>query len=471
MTFEKFGLGEPLLRAISDAGYREPTPIQTEAIPVILEGRDVLGLAQTGTGKTASFTLPMIETLARGVSKARMPRSLILEPTRELAAQLVDQFKIYGKYQPLKIALLIGGVSFEDQNRILERGADVLVATPGRLLDHMERGRVLLNGVQILTIDEADRMLDMGFIPDIEKIVRHIPPSRQTLLFSATMPSAIEKLADNFMRDPARVEVARRASVAEGVEQNLIWVEEKRKLRMLESILRSESLKTAIIFCNRKRDVSEMQASLIKMRFNAGALHGDMNQPLRMKTLERFRAGDIQILVASNVAARGLDIMQVSHIFLFDVPRYAEDYVHRIGRTGRAGEKGVSFMLASYEEADFVEAVEALIKTSIPLHKESRAAPGGEMGASHQSDAPSGARSGERRKPPRSRRGQREDRREDKRESAPRARPKKRTPFTDKQNGGQNGRRNNTQNATSSPSKMEEGHMPAFMKPKGTSKD
>ncbi len=388
------------MRAIEDAGYRDPTPIQARAIPMVLQGRDVLGLAQTGTGKTASFTLPMIEMLSHGVAKARMPRSLILEPTRELAAQLADQFRIYGKNHRLKVALLIGGVSFEEQNRIVEKGADVLVATPGRLLDHLERGRVLLNGVRILIIDEADRMLDMGFIPDIERIVQRIPSSRQTLLFSATMPRAIESLADRFMRDPVRIEVSPRASAAGTVSQHLIWVKEDLKIRVLESLLRSEPIRTALVFCNRKRDVSLLERRLAKSRFSVGALHGDMDQHSRMRTLDSFREGGIQVLVASNVAARGLDMMAVSHVVIYDVPPHSEDYVHRIGRTGRAGEEGFSFMLACYEDVDHVRSIEGLIRAAIPLHEKSMKppSPGSEAWMFRKKESDSSRKKGGRRR-------------------------------------------------------------------------
>ena len=335
-------------------------------IPIVLMGRDVLGCAQTGTGKTASFVLPMIDILAEGRAKMRMPRSLILEPTRELAAQVAENFEIYGKNHKLNMALLIGGVSFDDQERALERGVDVLIATPGRLLDHFERGKVLLNDVKVLVIDEADRMLDMGFIPDVERIVSLLPPLRQTLFFSATMPPEIKRLADRFLSNPREVSVAPPASASKNIVQGLCVVPEADKREALRSLIRDQDIKNAIVFCNRKKDVAILQGSLKKHGFNAGALHGDMSQPARMETLEKFKQGEIQILVASDVAARGLDINDMSHVFNFDVPFSPEDYVHRIGRTGRAGKTGHSFTLASPDEGYLVEAIEKLIGTTIP---------------------------------------------------------------------------------------------------------
>ncbi|MFO1083364.1 MAG: DEAD/DEAH box helicase [Reyranellaceae bacterium] len=366
MSFESLGLSAPVLQAVAEKGYTEPTPIQEKAIPIVLMGRDILGCAQTGTGKTASFVLPMIDILAEGRAKMRMPRSLILEPTRELAAQVAENFEIYGKYHKLNMALLIGGVSFDDQERALERGVDVLIATPGRLLDHVERGKVLLNDVKVLVIDEADRMLDMGFIPDVERIVGLLPPLRQTLFFSATMPPEIKRLADRFLSNPKEVTVSPPASAGTNIVQGLVIVPEEDKREALRGLIRSQDVKNAIVFCNRKRDVAILQGSLKKHGFNAGALHGDMSQPARMETLDRFKQGEIQILVASDVAARGLDIVDMSHVFNFDVPFSPEDYVHRIGRTGRAGKTGHSFTLASPSEGDLVQAIEKLIGTSIP---------------------------------------------------------------------------------------------------------
>src|SRR5215468_2627412 len=366
MGFAELGLSPEVLRAVSRAGYTDPTPIQEQAIPHVQRGRDVLASAQTGTGKTASFVLPMVDRLAAGRSRARMPRSLILEPTRELATQVAEYFDLYGQHHRLSMALLIGGESFVDQERRLERGVDVLIATPGRLLDHFERGKVLLNDVKVLVIDEADRMLDMGFIPDVERIVGLLPPLRQTLFFSATMPPEIKRLADRFLSNPREVTVTPPASTAKNIVQGLAIMPEADKREALRRLIKSQDVKNALVFSNRKRDVAILQGSLKKHGFNAGALHGDMSQPARMETLDRFRQGEIQILVASDVAARGLDIVDMSHVFNFDVPYSPEDYVHRIGRTGRAGKTGHSFTLATTAEGDLVQAIEKLIGTAIP---------------------------------------------------------------------------------------------------------
>jgi len=363
MSFENLGLSADLLRAVAEAGYTTPTPIQEKAIPVVLSGRDVMGIAQTGTGKTAGFTLPMIQKLASGRAKARMPRSLILEPTRELAAQVAESFEKYGKYHKLTMALLIGGVSYEDQDAKITRGVDVLIATPGRLLDHFERGKLLLTGVQTLVIDEADRMLDMGFIPDIERICKLLPFTRQTLFFSATMPPEITRLADQFLSNPERIEASRPATAATTIEQKIIGVpanDAKLKREALRRIIRGQTITNAIIFCNRKTDVDIVYKSLSKHGFSVAALHGDLPQPVRTKTLESFRAGQVQILVASDVAARGLDIPAVSHVLNFDVPIHADDYIHRIGRTGRAGRQGLAVMLAGPQDFKAVAAIERL---------------------------------------------------------------------------------------------------------------
>jgi len=367
-SFSELGLSPKVLNAVEAAGYTEPTPIQAQAIPHAMEGKDVLGIAQTGTGKTASFVLPMITRLERGRARARMPRTLILEPTRELAAQVEENFNKYGINHKLNVALLIGGVSFDEQDRKLQRGVDVLIATPGRLLDHFERGKLLLTGVEILVIDEADRMLDMGFIPDIERIVKLIPFTRQTLFFSATMPPEITRLADQFLHAPVRVEVSRAASTATTVTQRLVGVSKKdfEKRAALRDLIRSqENLKNGIIFCNRKRDVSELFRSLDRHGFSVGALHGDMDQRSRMAMLAGFKDNKIQLLVASDVAARGLDIPDVSHVFNFDVPIHAEDYVHRIGRTGRAGREGAAFTLVAKPDMKNLEAIQKLITTDI----------------------------------------------------------------------------------------------------------
>jgi superfamily II DNA/RNA helicase len=372
LSFSDLGLSPKVLSAVNDAGYTQPTPIQAGAIPHALQGKDVLGIAQTGTGKTAAFVLPMITRLEKGRARARMPRTLILEPTRELAAQVEENFTRYGKNHKLNIALLIGGVSFDDQERKLERGADVLIATPGRLLDHFERGKLLLTGVEILVIDEADRMLDMGFIPDIERICKLIPFTRQTLFFSATMPPEITKLTEQFLHAPVRIEVAKASSTASTVTQRLVKSGSKpwEKRAVLRQLIREEgeSLKNAIIFCNRKVEVSELFRSLVKHDFNAGALHGDMDQRARMTMLSNFRDGKLKLLVASDVAARGLDIPDVSHVFNYDVPIHSEDYVHRIGRTGRAGRSGKSFTIVTRSDTKYLDAIEKLIGQKIEWH-------------------------------------------------------------------------------------------------------
>nr|WP_119062419.1 DEAD/DEAH box helicase [Dichotomicrobium thermohalophilum] len=363
MKFTDLGLSDKVLAAVQQAGYQEPTPIQAKAIPIAVEGRDVVGIAQTGTGKTASFVLPMLTRLERGRARARMPRSLILEPTRELAAQVAQSFEELGGKHKLTVALLIGGVSFEEQYRKLDRGADVLIATPGRLLDHFERGKLLLTAVDVFVIDEADRMLDMGFIPDIERICGLLSPARQTLFFSATMPPEIEKLTHKFLNAPERVSVDRQATAAPTIEQRLKATdpEAKAKRAALRDLIREQDVKNAIIFCNRKRDVGIVYRSLKKHGFNAGELHGDMDQRTRMQTLESFRNGDIKLLVASDVAARGLDIPEVSHVFNYDVPTHAEDYIHRIGRTGRAGREGFAAMLVTQKEIPAVKDIEKLL--------------------------------------------------------------------------------------------------------------
>ena len=371
MTFESLGLSADLLRAIADAGYSTPTPIQEKAIPVVLAGRDVMGIAQTGTGKTAGFTLPMIQKLASGRAKARMPRSLILEPTRELAAQVAESFEKYGKYHKLSMALLIGGVSYDEQDMKIMRGVDVLIATPGRMLDHFERGKLLLTGVQTLVIDEADRMLDMGFIPDIERICKLLPFTRQTLFFSATMPPEITRLADQFLSNPERIEASRPATAATTIVQKIIGVpanDAKLKREALRRIIRGQTITNAIIFCNRKTDVDIVYKSLAKHGFSVAALHGDLPQPVRTKTLDSFRAGEVQLLCASDVAARGLDIPAVSHIFNFDVPIHADDYIHRIGRTGRAGREGHALMIAGPGDFKYVAAIERL--TGMTMERE-----------------------------------------------------------------------------------------------------
>ena len=383
-----------MLDAVTAAGYDTPTPIQASAIPFVLKRSDVLGIAQTGTGKTASFTLPMLTILEKGRARARMPRTLILEPTRELAAQVEENFVRYGVNHKLTVALLIGGVSFDEQDRKLDRGADVLIATPGRLLDHFERGKLLLQGVEILVVDEADRMLDMGFIPDIERICKLIPFTRQTLFFSATMPPEIQRLTETFLHTPERIEVAPPSSTVSTVSQHLVSTgrEPYQKRETLRTLIKSaEDLQNAIVFCNRKRDVATLHRSLVRHEFNAGALHGDMDQHARMAVLDGFRNGKITLLVASDVAARGLDIPAVSHVYNYDVPTHAEDYVHRIGRTGRAGRKGAALTLVARDDTKYVKSIESLIGNSIEWL--------GDTGATETDDAPKRKRRKSGRKP------------------------------------------------------------------------
>jgi superfamily II DNA/RNA helicase len=370
MQFSELGLSPKVLEAVEKAGFATPTPIQAGAIPPALARKDVMGLAQTGSGKTAAFVLPMLSLLETGRARARIPRTLILEPTRELAAQVQEAFERIGQAHRLTVALLIGGVSFDDQAAKIDRGADVVIATPGRLLDHFERGKLLLTGVEMLVIDEADRMLDMGFIPDIERICKLLPFTRQTLFFSATMPPEIQRITNQFLHAPVRVEVSPPSSTAATIEQKLVKApsDAKAKREALRQLLRSQtSVKNAIVFANRKTTVALLEVSLKRHGFNAAALHGDMDQSARLRTLASFRAGEITFLIASDVAARGLDIPDVSHVFNFDVPIHAEDYVHRVGRTGRAGREGHAFMLATNAEAKYVKAIEQLIRKTIPL--------------------------------------------------------------------------------------------------------
>ena len=367
MTFADLGLSDELLKAVMEAGYDTPTPIQAQAIPPVLMMKDIIGIAQTGTGKTASFVLPMIDILAHGRSRARMPRSLILEPTRELAAQVAENFEKYGKYHKLSMALLIGGVSMGDQLAALEKGVDVLIATPGRLMDLFGRGKIMLNGCSLLVIDEADRMLDMGFIPDIEEICTKLPAQRQTLLFSATMPPVIKKLADKFLSNPKSIEVARPASASTNITQRLVKVDARKKRDTLSKMLREADVTSAVIFCNRKTTVRDLNKSLQRDGFKSGEIHGDIDQGSRIAELERFRAGTVNILVASDVAARGLDIKGVSHVFNYDAPWHPDDYVHRIGRTGRAGASGVAYTFVTEADAEAIDNIQKLIGTKIEV--------------------------------------------------------------------------------------------------------
>ncbi|MHA6264014.1 DEAD/DEAH box helicase [Arenibacterium sp. CAU 1754] len=373
--FSELNLNPKVLKAIEEAGYENPTPIQEGAIPPALEGRDVLGIAQTGTGKTASFTLPMITLLARGRARARMPRSLVLCPTRELAAQVAENFDTYAKHVKLTKALLIGGVSFNEQDKLIDKGVDVLIATPGRLLDHFERGKLILSDVKIMVVDEADRMLDMGFIPDIERIFGLTPFTRQTLFFSATMAPEIERITNTFLSAPARIEVARQATTGSNITQGVVMFKGSRKDReasekrkVLRGLIDSEGdkCKNAIIFCNRKTDVDIVAKSLKKYGYDAAPIHGDLDQSQRTRTLEAFRNGELRFLVASDVAARGLDVPSVSHVFNFDVPSHAEDYVHRIGRTGRAGREGTAMMICVPRDEKNLADIERLVQSEIP---------------------------------------------------------------------------------------------------------
>ncbi|WP_375690547.1 DEAD/DEAH box helicase [Pseudooceanicola sp. LIPI14-2-Ac024] len=397
-TFADLELDPKVLKAITEAGYETPTPIQAGAIPPALQGKDVLGIAQTGTGKTASFTLPMITMLAKGRARARMPRSLVLCPTRELAAQVAENFDTYAKHVKLSKALLIGGVSFKEQDALIDKGVDVLIATPGRLLDHFERGKLLLTGVQVMVVDEADRMLDMGFIPDIERIFSLTPFTRQTLFFSATMAPEIERITNTFLSAPARIEVARQATTGENITQGVVMFKGSRKdregsekRRLLRDLIEAEGddLTNAIIFCNRKTDVDIVSKSLKKYGMDAAPIHGDLDQSQRMRTLEGFRDGTLKLLVASDVAARGLDVPSVSHVFNFDVPSHAEDYVHRIGRTGRAGRKGKAVMICIPRDEKNLADIEKLVEKTIPrIDAPNQPAPAAVPETAAEADAP-----------------------------------------------------------------------------------
>ncbi|HEX9805653.1 MAG TPA: DEAD/DEAH box helicase [Alteraurantiacibacter sp.] len=407
MKFADLGLSDDLLKAVETAGYDEPTLIQAQAIPAVQMMKDIIAIAQTGTGKTASFVLPMIDILHHGRRRARMPRSLILEPTRELAAQVAENFEKYGKNHDLKMALLIGGVQMGDQVKALDEGVDVLIATPGRLMDLFERGKILLTGCELLVIDEADRMLDMGFIPDIEFICSKLPTTRQTLLFSATMPPPIEKLADKFLTNPKRIEVARAASTNKDITQHKVFVDSRKKREVLRELLRTDDVTSALIFANRKTTVRELNKSLQQNGFASGEIHGDMDQSSRIKELDRFKKGEVNILVASDVAARGLDIKGVSHVFNFDTPWHPDDYVHRIGRTGRAGAKGRAFTFVSPEDAEAIANVEKLTEMKIPVF---------ELGGGVSKDGASDRAE----QPARSARRERKPRRDEREEKAPR---------------------------------------------------
>lgn len=374
-SFRDLGLTPETLRAVEECGYTQPTPIQEKAIPSVLMMRDIIGLAQTGTGKTASFTLPMIDILSGGQARAKMPRSLILSPTRELAAQISENFEKYGKYHKLTMALLVGGTSMGEQIKKLERGVDVLIATPGRMLDLFDRGQILLTGIEIFVIDEADRMLDMGFIPDIEKISGFLPVHRQTLLFSATMAPEIKKLADKFLKNPKEISVSPPASPAETVKQSVYKASVRHKKETLLQLIRQEDVKNAFVFCNRKKDIDGLKTWLTKQGLKAGALHGDMVQAKRTETLDNFKKGEIIFLICSDVVARGIDIQGVSHVFNYDVPFNPDDYVHRIGRTGRAGLSGRALMLYTDGDEKFLDSIQKRIKRTFEMEEISVSAP------------------------------------------------------------------------------------------------
>ena len=412
--FSELNLNPKVLKAIDEAGYESPTPIQAGAIPAALEGRDVLGIAQTGTGKTASFTLPLITALARGRARARMPRSLVLCPTRELAAQVAENFDTYAKYVKLTKALLIGGVSFAEQDKLIDKGVDVLIATPGRLLDHFERGKLILSDVKIMVVDEADRMLDMGFIPDIERIFGLTPFTRQTLFFSATMAPEIERITNTFLSAPERIEVARQATTGENITQGVVMFKGSRKDRegsekrtVLRGLIDAEGdkLTNAIIFCNRKTDVDIVSKSLKKYGYDAAPIHGDLDQSQRTRTLDAFRDGALKLLVASDVAARGLDVPSVSHVFNYDVPGHAEDYVHRIGRTGRAGRDGAAMMICVPRDEKNLAAIESLVQKEIPRLENPVKKPEPVKAKTEQEDRPAQAEKAETSQPKTSSRG------------------------------------------------------------------
>ena len=369
IKFNQLGLDDRILKALDDLGYKKPTPIQAKAIPAALKQRDVLGIAQTGTGKTGAFTLPTMHKLASGRARARMPRCLIVCPTRELAAQVAENVEQYSKYLKLEMALLIGGVSFAEQDKKLMRGVDILIATPGRLLDQFDRGKILMTGVQTLVVDEADRMLDMGFIPDIERIFQLTPFTRQVLFFSATMPDEIKRLVDQFLHQPLTIQIARKNMTAKTVKQYIVRMpssDPKQKRTTLRWLIENNEVDNGIVFCNRKKDVDIVAKSLSVHKISSAPIHGDLPQSLRTETLEKFKNGDIKILVASDVAARGLDVPSVSHVFNYDVPNHSEDYVHRIGRTGRAGRKGEAVMLVSrLDEKNYLEILELIKAKSI----------------------------------------------------------------------------------------------------------
>ena len=378
MQFDQLGLAEPILRAVRAAGYSQPTPIQAQAIPPLLEGHDLLGCAQTGTGKTAAFSLPILEILAasqpaadaQGRQQRRPIRTLIVAPTRELAAQIGDSLTTYGRYMSLRTAVIFGGVSQVPQVAALRRGVDILVATPGRLLDLMDQGHIHIDRIEVLVLDEADRMLDMGFIHDIRKIIARVPPERQTLMFSATMPPEIRSLASGLLHEPVFVSVRPEAPAAENVDQRVYLVERDDKLPLLVHLLRDRAMTRTLVFTRTKHGADRVAKRLVRDGIEAAAIHGNKSQNARLRALDSFKRGHTRVLVASDIASRGLDIDEVSHVINFDLPNEPETSVHRIGRTGRAGANGMALGFCASEERPFLRSIERLIGASVPVEQD-----------------------------------------------------------------------------------------------------
>jgi len=369
MSFNNLGLSAELVRAVSEKGYSTPTPIQTQAIPLILKGRDLMGSAQTGTGKTAGFTLPLLQRLASArppQNGRRVIRALVVTPTRELAAQVAESINNYGKWLPLKSAVVFGGVSINPQKQKLIRGVDILVATPGRLLDHVGQRSVDLSSVELLVLDEADRMLDMGFIHDIRKLLALVPKQKQTLLFSATFSDDIKKLANGLLKSPALIEVARRNTAVETIQQVIHPVDKSRKRELLSHLIGANRWQQVLVFSRTKHGANRLAAQLITDGIDATAIHGNKSQGARTRALADFKAGKVQVLVATDIAARGLDIDQLPHVVNYDLPNVPEDYVHRIGRTGRAGREGEAVSLVCVDELKLLRDIERVIKCEIP---------------------------------------------------------------------------------------------------------
>ncbi|MBW1675478.1 MAG: DEAD/DEAH box helicase [Deltaproteobacteria bacterium] len=370
MSFENLQLASPILKAVDECGYTAPTPIQVQSIPKVLAGQDLIASAQTGTGKTAAFVLPSLQRLSTPCpGRKRSPRALVLTPTRELAEQITQSARVYGKYLRVKSTTIVGGMPYHKQLMALSQSPDLVIATPGRLLDHLERGRINLSGLELLVLDEADRMLDMGFIQDVEKIAHSAPPQRQTLLFAATLNNTIIKLARRILKHPERVEIAAQKTTHEHIEQRLHVADNlKHKHRMLKHLIADPDMTKAIIFSATKRDADNLARELYAQGHAAAALHGDMNQSARNRTMSNMRRGKIRLLVATDVAARGIDVAGISHIINFDLPKCAEDYVHRIGRTGRAGASGIAISFASSKEFDELCRIERYIGETLPKH-------------------------------------------------------------------------------------------------------